>query len=334
MSHMSAKVVVLGDVCLDTFLEISEKDAATYCDIDTHACTIQLQYGAKIPVASRQVGVGGNAANAAVSLSKLGVPAYVVAAVAHDPEGERIAADLQSAGVMLPDSFLGGAPATNANTVLRYRGERTILSQHVQRAYDPAALPDSAPMWLYITSMRDGYEDLVAAALQRYPKASVLFQPGTLQLRQGATAHQQILDRHPVIVMNREEAEQYTGKTQKPDLAGQAALVVALLRLGASAAIVTDGARGAVAADGEGLWALPVPDTAPAPFETTGAGDGYTSAVVAALMHGGDLSDALRWGQVQATAVVAQVGAQAGLSDLSALQRNLAAIPFPTNLMF
>ena len=56
----------------------------------------------------------------------------------------------------------------------------------------------------------------------------------------------------------------------------------------------------------------PYPDAAP-PVERTGAGDAFAATLVAALVKGLSLEEALRWAPVNSMNVVQHVGAQAGL---------------------
>ena len=48
-------------------------------------------------------------------------------------------------------------------------------------------------------------------------------------------------------------------------------------------------------------------------IEATGAGDAFTTAYIAALIHGLSHAEALTWGPINAGSVVQQVGPQAGL---------------------
>jgi sugar/nucleoside kinase (ribokinase family) len=53
--------------------------------------------------------------------------------------------------------------------------------------------------------------------------------------------------------------------------------------------------------------------------EETGAGDGFGSGVVAALMAGKDMHEAVEWGKRQAASVVSYMGAKKGLLTLDAI---------------
>ena len=86
--------------------------------------------------------------------------------------------------------------------------------------------------------------------------------------------------------------------------------------------------RGAYAIDEQGatLHCPRYPDPRE-PFEITGAGDALASTTVAALALGQPLSEALRWGSVNASAVLQEVGAQKGLLGRAQLEEQLKNPP-------
>jgi ribokinase len=97
--------------------------------------------------------------------------------------------------------------------------------------------------------------------------------------------------------------------------------------LGPRLVVVTDGPDGAYAYDGaQRLRAPSYPDPSP-PMERTGAGDAFSSTLLAALAKGHTLVEALQWAPVNAMRVVQQVGAQSGLLDDQALLLALKAAP-------
>ncbi|MFH1535968.1 MAG: carbohydrate kinase family protein, partial [Patescibacteria group bacterium] len=86
---------------------------------------------------------------------------------------------------------------------------------------------------------------------------------------------------------------------------------VGLAEFGPQMVIITDGKNGSYGYDGEKLYKL---EAFPANLaQTTGAGDGYATGVLAGLFYGKDLPEAMRWGAANGAAVVEKIGAQAGL---------------------
>jgi 1-phosphofructokinase family hexose kinase len=102
---------------------------------------------------------------------------------------------------------------------------------------------------------------------------------------------------HPLsgvsLKINREEAEQTLG-TRLGDVGACVAAARRLLARGPAAVVLTLGADGALAATSGGCWHAASP-----PVESTSAvasGDSFLAGLVAALVSGRELPEALRWG--------------------------------------
>lgn len=304
----------IGDSIYDTFLIMDPESARVYCQINEADCEIRLNYADKIPVSERMEAVGGNAANAAVSAARLGLRAAIVTEVGKDRAGDTVVSELAESGVITDYVVVNSASATNCNTVISVAGERTILTYHQPRLYRLPQLP--ATRWLYVTSMKDGYESMLPALVSyiRTTGASVCFQPGTYQLKNpGAT--KELLAVTTAVVMNKEEAQRYTGLATDEVIA----LLDGLRAMGPRIAVITDGRRGCYAKNDEGTWFLGTIEDIPR-VEATGAGDAFTSALASALVLGKPLPEAMRWGLAQASHVIQRVGAQAGLIDQAGIQ--------------
>lgn len=79
--------------------------------------------------------------------------------------------------------------------------------------------------------------------------------------------------------------------------------------------------------DGERRLKMPLyPDPAP-PVERTGAGDAYASTLLAALLHGLSIEEAVRWAPINSMSVVQHTGAQAGLLTPEELMKYLREAP-------
>ena len=69
--------LAIGDTVVDSFIRL--KDAHVHCKIDTDACELCLRFGDKVPYESVTiVPAVGNAANAAVSASRLGLNSALI----------------------------------------------------------------------------------------------------------------------------------------------------------------------------------------------------------------------------------------------------------------
>jgi sugar/nucleoside kinase (ribokinase family) len=139
----------------------------------------------------------------------------------------------------------------------------------------------------------------------------------------GVERLKRLYKRTEVLLLNREEAALVSGG----DHNNVHDLLDKLHALGPKTVIITDGPKGAYASDGtKRLKMPPYPDPKP-PFERTGAGDSFSSALVAALIKGKDLEVALQWGPINSMNVVQYTGAQAGLLDQKSLEELLSKAP-------
>lgn len=316
--------IAIGDTTVDEFIRL--KDAHVSCDINHQDCTISMKWGDKIPYDFSVLVPGvGNAANAAVAASRLGLSAGFVSNVGNDRYGEDILAMFRNEGVDTNYIKVNDGIPTNHHYVLWYEAERTILIRHEKYPY---ALPEGfvPPKWIYLSSTGEDAEAFhieLAAWLAEHPETKLAFQPGTFQIQMGKSKLAALYAATEVIACNKEEAERIleVGETDVKTLLEQ------MRALGAKTVLITDGPNGAFAYDGTEMLTVPMyPDPKP-PYDRTGAGDAMTSTFVAALALGKSLKEALLWGPVNSMSVVQEIGAQKGLLSREALEKFLTDAP-------
>jgi sugar/nucleoside kinase (ribokinase family) len=104
-------------------------------------------------------------------------------------------------------------------------------------------------------------------------------------------------------------------------------LILDLQRFGPRRVVLVDDEGGGVAAERNRILRVPpFPDTSP-PLDRTGAHDAFAAAVLAALVDGASLADALRRGPVNFMSVSHELGSQGGLLDDEQLSALLADEP-------
>jgi sugar/nucleoside kinase (ribokinase family) len=304
-------VLCVGDAATDVFIRL--KDSHIRIHQDTDGQWMDLPYGGKVPFEyAVTVEAGGNAANAAVALSRLGLTTALSAHVGDDQIGRDMQAALHREGVDTHLVRMDPGQASNRNFVLWYGADRTIFVRHELYDYHwPHLSPREVPRWVYLSSVgceAPAYYAQIVDWLAAEPDVRLVFQPGTFQITLGETL-QDLYQRAEVLVCNREEAVEIGGG----DHADPADLLDHLHRLGPRIVVVTDGPNGAGASDGSHRFRVPAyPDPAP-PRERTGAGDAFASTLVAALVKERTLEEALAWAPVNAMSAVQQVGSQSGL---------------------
>lgn len=318
--------LAVGDIVTDAFIRL--KDAKVHCRLDNEDCEICMRWGDKIPYDFHEiVPAVGNAANAAVAAARLGVSSALRAYVGKDAYGAQCLEVLQREGVEVAYMETAAGKATNYHYVLWYESQRTILVKHEEFDYRVPALRDN-PTWVYLSSLGQNslpYHNALMEWLAKYPAAKLAFQPGTFQMQLGKEALAGVYQRTDLFFCNKEEAERILGLQAGQDIK---ALLEAMHALGPKTVVITDGTNGAYARsdDGRTIHCPRYPDQRP-PFEITGAGDALASTTTVALSLGLSLEDALKWGSVNASAVLQGIGAQKGLLKRAELEAALAKPP-------
>jgi ribokinase len=323
----------IGDTATDAFIHISQAEILDGLDHVTKELCVT--FGGKIPYDFvKVVSATGNSANAAVSAARLGLNVGFVSNLGADQYGEEMLATLKRERVQSRFVTAHKGMLSNYHYVLWYDVERTILVKHNPYPYNFAAAAKAlrgrrAPRYIYLSSLGSNslpYHHEIAVYLAANPQVKLVFQPGTFQIKFGAPALAEIYKRTEALFCNREEASAILGKSLLPATATPEErqnefreLCQSLAALGPKIICITNGIFGAYAYDtraatasnpGE-FWFMPVYPQEP--YERTGAGDAFSSAVTSALVLGKPLSEALAWGPINSMSVVQKIGAQEGL---------------------
>ena len=318
--------VAIGDITIDAFIQLSEKDAQVVCDITGKPCQLIMNFGDKLPYKDvTVVAAVGNAPNASVSAQRLGLKSMLVSNIGHDRNGKDCLDTLRREGVSTDYVRVHEGKNTNYHYVLRYGAERTILIKH--EAY-PYRLPtfETSPRYIYFSSVGEDsipFHHEIAEYIKTHPETKLVFQPGTFQIRLGYEALKDLYAVTDIFFCNKEEAQSIL-KDKTSDIP---ALLRAMRELGPRIPVITDGPRGAFALDGDAVWHMPMyPDPLP-PADRTGAGDSFSSTFTAAIALGMPVKDALAWGPINSMSVVQHIGAQKGLLTREKLQEYLKTAP-------
>lgn len=318
-------VLCVGDIITDAFIKLSEDHAEVHTD-DKGYERLSFELGAKIPYDQADIVEAVECSpNAAVSLTRLGLDVSLMSWLGDDRPGGEMVEYLKQQGVGTGDLVIEPGMKSNYHYVLRYGSDRTKLQKFEDYSYEWRA-PARKPDWLYLGVLGEKtwpLHEAMLSYLDENPDIKLVFQPGMYHLMWGTEKMTPFYKRAEIVIMNREEAAEVTGK----DRGDINALIQALHDLGVTVAVVTDGAEGAYASDGKKKLFMPnYPDPAP-PYDRTGAGDAFASTITAALALGEDLETALRWAPINSMSVVQKLGAQAGLLKRGELESYLAKAP-------
>ncbi len=315
--------LAIGDTVVDSFIRL--KDAHVHCKIDTDACELCLRFGDKVPYESVTiVPAVGNAANAAVSASRLGLNSALITNLGDDREGKECLSSLRKNKVNTDFVKVNTGIRTNYHYVLWYDIERTILIKHEKYLYE---LPNiEEPKWLYFSSVSESafpFHNIVADYLDSHPDIKLAFQPGKNEIKLGKEKLARLYKHAEIFFCNVEEAEIILGKETKNVLE----LSKGIAALGPKMVSISDGPNGACLYLNNELWSLSIyPDIAP-PVERTGAGDAFSSTFTAALALGKSPLEAFAWGPINSMSVVQEIGAQKGLLTREKIEEYLKNAP-------
>lgn len=312
---MTGRVVVVGDLVTDVLAALAGP----------------LAPGSDVAGRIRVTG-GGQAANTAAWLARLGVPVTLAATVGDDPAGRDRVAELAEAGVDCATRRVGGVP-TGTLIVLTDRDDRTMVADrgaadHLRPADIDAALDGYADArHLHLSGyalLGDGSHaagrHALAAARARGLTTSVCAASAEPLRRVGATTFLDWVRGVDLLLANAAEAAVLGAPAADP--AAQARALTA----GAGAAVVTLGPAGA-------HWAAPAGTDAPGPgvpagttvvtvappdpvtvADPTGAGDAFTAGLLAARLAGAEPEPALHAGARLGAEAVATLGARPAAS--------------------
>jgi sugar/nucleoside kinase (ribokinase family) len=318
-------ILAIGDIFTDAFIKLREDKARIDTDPDGSK-RLSLPFGSKPPYDSVEiVQAVGPSPNAAVAFSRLGLNAGLMAFLGDDQPGKDSLAYLYKENVDTSTMLAHAGMKSNYYYVLRYGADRTILVKNEEYDYHWIT-PEKTPDWIYLSLISEAswqlHEDLLAY-LEAHPDTKFAFQPGTFHFEWGAEKLAKIYARSHIVVMNREEAVDVTGKSYD----SLKELADGLHALGPKIVVITDGPNGSYASYDGKLVTIPnYPDPA-APVDRTGAGDAFASTIVAALALGESIETALTWAPINSMNVVQHLGAQAGLLRREDVDRLLESAP-------
>ncbi len=310
-------IISIGEAGLDSFLNL--ESASVMCSVDKKNCWLCLSYAEKIPVKEFHETLGHNACNNAVGSARLGLKTALYCIVGGDDTGDKILQKLEDEGVSCEYVQVQKKSKSTYSVVLNYQTERTILLCHSPHAYNLPKLATS--QWVYVTSMRKGFEKVHNRIIPyiKNGKAKLAFNPGPEQLLAGKKALEPLLRVCSLLILNKEEAESVLGDHSKMKTIQE--LLHGLYQLGPSLVVITDSSNGAYGFDGhETYFAKPLPSKV---LERTGAGDSFSTGLIAALHYGKPLKEALLWGAGNAASVIEYIGPQKGLLSKNKLLKRL-----------
>lgn len=310
MPEPAPRMVALGKVTQDVFLTCR---AVFVPHLGAAGRVLTLPLGAKLDLDEVVYTTGGNAANAATTFARQGLPTVFLWALGDDEGCRTIHESLAAEGIDMSHVLMEpGRVASLSVILLAPSGERIILNHHGSRPTDGPGRIDLGPIadadWLYASSLA-GDLGLLADALELAAASGtrVLLSPAGEELEQRPTLLS-LIPRCDLLAMNAEEARLLLGSHERD--AGRLAASVATLGPGV---IVTDGARGAAFCDREGVITVHEDGPVPVIADTTGCGDAFASGFLARHAQGAPARECMTFATANAANVLRHLGARTGI---------------------
>jgi ribokinase len=263
------------------------------------------QVGEEVLGSALHIAPGGTGMQA-IGAARLGLSTALVAPLGNSPSAGLLKEMLLHDGVVLVGGHERpeGAPVTALLTTSEGVAMASVLEGSEPSAEEVARTGPRA-LILSLGRIRLGS-----------PGAALYACTGGLELDHVTDETMQSLTRAHAFILNAAEARSLTGCADPEDAARHLAEVVAT-------AIVTAGADGAIAAEGERVVSMPAPKVDV--IDATGAGDLFVAAYVWADLRGAALQDRLTWASLYAALSTRAPTALAGALSLEEILSEGAA---------
>lgn len=267
----AGRICVVGSLNLDRTYDVPELPAS----------------GATVHAAGVLRSPGGKGANQAVAAARLGAEVQLIGAVGRDAAADDLLRAVETDGVDVSAIVRTGEPTGEAVILVDDAGENVIV---VNGGANLALTPDAvhgahAGVSIVVTGFEVGDGVVEAAArLAQTADALLVLNPSPVR-----PVLRTMLAPRTLLVMNEGElVALVSGATATPDDLARASEA-----LGGSDLVVTRGPRGAIAYDAQTGAAVEVAARVVDAVDTSGCGDAFTGALVAALARGEALHEAV-----------------------------------------
>lgn len=304
---------------------------AAILDILTHPVSGSDLTGRSFPAEGISMAVGGDAANEADALARLGKKVNLITKLGNDTAGRLLLSHFQENGVAVGDSVLEDGLDTGINIVLVDRNaERSFITNQngslrkLGLADIPAEALKKSPIVSFASIFVSPLFDVPAmAALFRSVKENgAILCADTTRPKHGET----VADLAPALAYvdyifpNYEEARAISGRERPEEIAQ------AFLDCGASCAVIKLGSEGCYLRTASEAALIPAyPDTHC--IDTTGAGDNFAAGFLYALSEGMPPIECARFANAAASIAVEAVGAGTGLRSPEQVLERYRSMP-------
>lgn len=315
-----ARMVSLGSALQDIYL--IDHDDLVPTEIGHDAILGKVLIGTKVDIDKISYEVGGAGINSAITFARHGHEVVFIGNISHDPGGGLIVKTLDAEGIDSSYVNFINRKLTGTSVILldTKSGERTILTYRgASQQFGNLSEKDLdliQPDYMYTSTLRGDLE-----TLERFFKKAnqigtkVMFNPGVKELDQKDKL-MKLFKYVDTLIVNKHEASQLVPGTTLTELLYH-------LKDYAKTVIITDGAMGGIATNGEETYRFGLYESVQAK-DTTGAGDAFGSGFLAHIAGGHSFRESLVFASANSISVVMQFGANKGI-----INGNIKLHPMP-----
>jgi sulfofructose kinase len=255
---------------------------------------------------------GGPAANAAVTVARLGLKCAYAGYLGPDTFGEKHFQEFKSEGVITDFIVRGREPTPLACILVKPNGHRTVVAYPVTHQTVPAGSVDFSKVQPTVILL-DGHELELARPLVARARSE-----GIRTVLDAGSVHpgtEYLIDKVDYLVCSEEFALDFTGESE-------ARSALSKLYESNSTVVITLGDRGLIWKNESGEGHLPAFNADV--VDTTGAGDAFHGAFAACVAWGRDWEYTLRYSSAVAALCCTKLGARIGIPTKEQVEDFLA----------
>jgi len=313
-------VICIGSALLDVYMK-SDKFVKVHTSQAGEGVALAEVYGGKTEVAEAVLVSGGGGTNNAVSFARKGLRTSLIAEMGTDLVSAAIKEELVREKVNTSLLVQESSEQTGISTIMvASDGTRSVaVHRGASKMLTKSDIPWDRlyPNWLHISSL--GGEMELLEGLLGHAKACgirVALNPGMAEIQQlGNWGGLSLFAGIDLLLVNREEASALLAMDLTNDSIWQRSFSVT----GPKLTVITDGLNEGKVCEGKGCRFFAVEKVTM--VEQTGAGDAFGTGMVAGLMVGKSVDEALAWGKKQAASVVSFMGPKRGLLSMEEISR-------------
>lgn len=304
-------IISIGSATRDVFFSAEEMKKFKMDEFPTGEA-ICLGSGSKVEMKKIAFATGGGGTNAAVTFARQGLKTVNIGVIGKDFNGEEILRELSGEGIDVKYFQKHDDDFTAYSVILVHPdGERTIMSYKGEgQHFDVGKLDFSniKAKWMFLDSL-GGHFDVLEKSVNWAVENGVklVTNPGGKELAHGLGKLRPLLKNFSIVIMNQEEAAGLSGIDYKKE----AEVFKFMDEVVGGIFVMTKGPDGVVVSDGKNIYSAGVPDSPV--VERTGAGDAFSSGFVVEYIRTGDISKSIQFATANASSVVTQYGAKAGI---------------------